>query len=298
MSSQRQETGSGAVAIQSGGNTTIHHGIDATQMREIIKALAEQLLIPGYVQMAKEVVEARLVEFEARVLARFATDKATSPDAFADPDFQAVVTQAQRAHARSGDAEVRDVLVDLIARRSAQRDRSRLSLTLNQAIGKSAELTHEEFAALSFVYVLHGVGFPVNNLQDLGATLRKYVSPFVGGFTHGSSVFGYLESQGCLTISGLTSFHFTRLLAHNYGGVLSNGFSQEDLTRVLGAEHEKRFRDVGLIVPCFHDSTRLQVNALRKNIYDEIVAKNGLVDCNAAGLWNLFNASVWSDATI
>ena len=49
-------------------------------MKQILEALAQHLLIPSYVQTAKAIVEARLDEFEAMVLARFAADSTARPE--------------------------------------------------------------------------------------------------------------------------------------------------------------------------------------------------------------------------
>src|SRR5229473_350490 len=149
MSQQDQDVRGGSLAVQSGRDTVIQHGLSPAQMKEIMEAIASQL--PGYAAVAREIVDERLRDFEQRVIGRFADTSSTRSEAFKDPDFQHVVIRAQNAYARSGDEQVRETLVDLIARRSMETDRTRLLLSLDEAVEKAALLTKNEFAELSFV---------------------------------------------------------------------------------------------------------------------------------------------------
>src|SRR5262245_20123893 len=152
MDRQNQELAEGAAVVQAGRDVVIHQGISPQQMSEIMIGMAKMLT--AFQQEAADLAEARMKAFQARILERFAQPAQANPEAFRDPDFQYLLGDAQEAVARSGDEAVRDTLVDIIARRSMETRRSRLAITLNEAATRAANLTLNEFAALSLIYIL------------------------------------------------------------------------------------------------------------------------------------------------
>jgi hypothetical protein len=140
MSRQDQNVRDGSIAVQSGENTNIFQGPSPTQIKEIVQATAEALL-PSFTQVARQIADDRMKDFETVLLARANDPSVMRSEAFKDPDFQYLLGRAQHAYARSGDHQLRDTLIDLIARRSREEDRTRLSLTLNEAVEKAAVLT-------------------------------------------------------------------------------------------------------------------------------------------------------------
>ena len=131
----------------------------------------------------------------------FAQPGRGNPEAFRDPDFQYMLNDAQTAYARSGDEVVKDTLVDIIARRSLETERSRLAVTLNDAATKVPLLTTNEFAELSLVYVLrHTQNHAVNNFLKLCEYIRSTVMPFVKDISREDASYWHLEAQSCAAI--------------------------------------------------------------------------------------------------
>ena len=95
MSDQSQKVTGSSVAIQSGRDTTINQGLTATDMKQIIEAIASQHT--AYAAVARELVDARLTNFEQRILERFANPNTARSEAFKDPDFQYTFSRAQIA---------------------------------------------------------------------------------------------------------------------------------------------------------------------------------------------------------
>src|SRR6267378_6942313 len=143
MMRQDQSVDAGGAAIQAGRDVVVHSGITAEQMTQIMVAVGKQLAI--FTDEARKITDERINAFQRSVLARFAKPGQANPDAFKDPDFQYVLADAQEAVARSGDEAVRETLVDIVARRSMEKDRNRLALTLNHAAKVAADLTENEF---------------------------------------------------------------------------------------------------------------------------------------------------------
>ncbi len=151
MNKQDQRVGEGAAAYQAGRDVIVNTGMSPEQMTEIMMGLARQLAF--YQLDAQQTVEDRLTSFREEMLKTFAQPGRGNPEAFRDPDFQYMLNDAQTAYVRSGDEVVKGTLVDIIARRSLETERSRIAVTLNDAATKVPLLTTNEFAELSLVYV-------------------------------------------------------------------------------------------------------------------------------------------------
>ena len=122
MANQRQKTEKGAVAVQSARDTTI--GFSADDMLKIMEAQRQQ--IESFWAAGTEMVGQRLRDFEQKIIDRFIADQSVNRQAFADPDFQYLLFEALRAHARRGEDEMANLLVDMIAERSRVSGTNRL----------------------------------------------------------------------------------------------------------------------------------------------------------------------------
>lgn len=293
---QDQRAADGALAIQSGRDTTINQGLSPDDMKQIIEALAAQL--PTYTALARGIVDDRLKDFEQHILERFASSKSARPDSFKDPDFQYLLTRAQHAYARSGEPPVRDILVDLITERSKQTDRNRLALSLNEAVEKAAVLTKNEFAELSFVYLAkytmnHGIG----NLPFFGEYLNTYFVPLLKDISEIQSSYSYLEAQSCANIS-MGSADLGAIFRGNYGGVLSKGFEVGQLQDHLPDGKKSVFDGSGLIIPCLNDSSKCQFRALSRSAFEQSTKSLDVAQDALINVWNLFEGTMWSNQEI
>ncbi len=288
---QKQEATGDSIAIQSRRDTIIHQGISPADMRIILDSLAEQQR--AYAEVALQMVDVRLRDFKEHVLEKFTDEKATRSSAFKDPDFQYLIGRAQHAYARSGDPNIRDTLVDLIAERSKQTDRNRLALSLNEAVEKAALLTKNEFAELSLCFVLrYTINHAVHNKAQLAHYLNTTVMPFVKDISTEESSFAYLEAQACANVSVLEA-DLLAALRQKYGGVTGKGFTREQLESHL-PEGKKKSLD-SFMIPCLNDPTKLQPNAVTQEIFVSIAAPAGLDKGQLDNVWALFQGTMWSE---
>jgi hypothetical protein len=295
MSDQKQHVGTQSLAIQSGGNTTITQGLSPENMRQILEVLASQL--STYTAIAREFVDGRLADFEQRVIARFSDLEKANPEAFKDPDFQYVITRAQHAYARSGDEGVRDTLVDLIAARSQQTNRSRLSLTLNDAIEKAAVLTKNEFAELTLCFLMRYSLFSFSSLAAFGAQFSRFVSPLLPDISTSEASYQYIEAQSCGTI-GLGEAKLVQILRLNYAGIFSGGFERTYLVGFFTEDRIKQMEVNQLVIPCLKDPAKLQLNAPNRQWFDGTEEVRKLPKNEQDILWNVFDSSVWNGETL
>lgn len=287
---QRQSVDGNSLAIQSGRDTNISQGLSPDDMRQIMDAISRQL--PYYAATAREIVDARLADFEERVLRKFTDRAKANPEAFKDPDFQYLLGQSQHAYARSGDPNIGDTLADLIARRSKEEGRSRLSLTLNDAVEKAALLTANEFAELSLCYFLRRTQWQgANSVQALAEHLRRHTAPLLPDASRQLASYSYLEAQSCGNID-LTELRLYDILKLTYLGVFSTGFTRQELEDHLPGGKKNVLDD--LVIPCLNDPTKLQLAALSRDVLDQKSAGLNITKPELDNVYNMFSAHVWS----
>jgi hypothetical protein len=288
MNRQAQRIEEGGEAYQAGRDVTVHRGMSSEQMTEIMVGLARQLAF--YQLDAQQTVEDRLTSFREEMLKMFAQPGRGNSEAFRDPDFQYLLNDAQTAYARSGDEVVKDTLVDIIARRSLETERSRLAVTLNDAATKIPLLTTNEFAELSLVYVLkHTQNRGLNDFSKLSEYIRRSVMPFVKDVSRENASYWHLEAQSCATID-ITETTIGAIVKQLYGGLVGRGFDRTQLEGHL-QDVQKNALDK-FLVPCLHDNMKLQPNAVNRDVFKQRAADIGLNVAQLDNVWNLFENSI------
>jgi hypothetical protein len=288
---QDQRVDAGGAAIQSAGDTIINQGLTQEQLRQIIEAVAAQ--VPVYAAIAREIVEGRLIDFENRIIDRFKSEG--NVEAFKDPDFQYLLGRAQHAFARLGDDDVATTLADLILERSKSTQRSRLSLTLNQAVEVASTLTINEFAELAFCFLFSRTrNTSVTNIPDFCRYLNKSIDPYIDDISKSDASYSYLEAQRCAN-KGVLHTKFRDLLVNTYPGLFFKGLT-------LG-EFEARVPNLDvknpmLITRSLHDQTKLQLNALNKDTWMGNAEMHKVAVATRNDAWNTAQNTLMSEEEI
>ncbi len=295
MSKQNQDASDSAVAVQAGGDVTISQGITPAQVTQMMSAIAQ--LTAASFPAIQSLIDARIAVLEEKLEAKFKDPKQASTSAFNDPDFHAALRIGYAGHARSSDAVVTDTLVDLIARRSLEEKRSRLSLSLNDAIERAARLTENEFAALSLVFILTRTLWQVVDLNGFKARLRSDVVPLIPHISRAPSSYEYLATHACATIQ-ITSSQLQAIWHGNYGGLFSKGFEEAQLTPLLSPENIALWRQTLLIIPCLNDRSRFQFAALNKDVLRSKTHPDIFPDLKLGELWKMFQSTFMTQTEI
>lgn len=233
MSRQDQSVSEGGQAIQALGNVNINQGLSAEQMITIMEGVERQ--VQRGIGQAEQLVQARLDEFKQSVLEEFAKPDSTGDaEAFADPDFQHALHEAQKGFVRSGELGLKDELVKLLAQRSTEPGRTRTALILNEAIQTIGSLTSQEISALSISFVfchLQIVSAP--GLAQLFAEYRRWLAEFSQDYPENNFSYEYLHSMRCMTVNSISHSDIWNILTHRYENVFTTGFMQSDLPTTL-----------------------------------------------------------------
>ena len=265
---QLQVTENSELAVQSGRDTNI--GIRKDELKQILETV---LNFPLYKLEAQNKALERRVEMLEELVAVMQQPGEARKEAFSDPDFQALLNEASDEYARSGDKLVCENLVRLIARRSLEKDRSRLTLVLNDAVQKSAQLTKNEFAELSMILLIRNTSITTSSLEFLVDILKKLVVPLLPDLSKDESSYQYLESLACAQ-RDLTEVTLHEFFKQRFLGLFSHGFiADEFYSSYLPNKQGVLDR---LIMPCLNNANKMQFAALNKSVFFERCSGLGL----------------------
>lgn len=221
----------GGEAYQSFGNLTVNRGMDASQMAELMLAMGKQLQV--YFAEAEAKLDEQLAGFRESVLKEFAKpENKENTEAFADPSFQFVLNDAQKAYARDGSPSLRDDLVGLLVERSRLHGSDRASKILSRAISTAGSLGKHEYAALAINFFIEHVKLAAASKSDLVDQVADIVIPFINDITDNLTTYEYLEELGCSAPRDLRYSNLARSVQSIYSSVLGSGFSEHDITNV------------------------------------------------------------------
>lgn len=229
VDSQKQEVSKGSTAVQASGSVTINQGLTTAQMSEIMSAIAVH--VERLSSVARGTIEERLNQLQSSLIDRFSSDQSARSDAFAEPDFQAAVLDAQKSYARSGDEGLKLALTDLIAQRSRKMVRSRLSLTLNDAIAKIGFIPDHDLNLLSLIFLFKHVQFEmIGNMQTFCQCFEGPISSIIDSISTSESAASYLAAHGCIVPPSIgVGPSLYEILRQRYPAIATKGIPEERL---------------------------------------------------------------------
>ncbi len=182
---ERQSQRGGETQVQAGRDVVVNVGLDVAAVREIYELQAATLR-QELTAHAEDLVSERLGDLEQRMVSRF-----NSPEllpAFADPDFQFNILEAQRAAARSGEADDLDLIVDVLTQRAVTPPTPRLKLATRRALDVVGQIDAASLRGLTaFWYGMRMLPL-VGTLDALLDRINAALSPFVlGGLPEGDA---------------------------------------------------------------------------------------------------------------
>lgn len=218
----------GGTAYQAQRDLTVTNGVDAAQMASIMLEMGKQLHV--YFSEAEVKVEERLSEFRQTVMEEFAKpENKAKPEAFGDPDFQFVLSDAQKVYVRDGEQELRDDLVKLLVQRSQLDSKERTAKILNFAIEVAGSLSKNEYAALAINFLFTNVGLETDSRSLIISELSSLIKPFYADLSDNGTVYEYLEAQRCGAINHLVTRELIGPLHQKYSSIISYGFDPKEL---------------------------------------------------------------------
>lgn len=252
---QEQTGGEGGKNYQAGGDIVIH--ADLEEMRAVALSVYKEnaLELRG---IAEDIAYARADRLTTEFLGKLNENNPQSVGSLADPDMQSVLFDAQTQYARSGEEDLGQVLVDLLADRASQETRTLRTLALNEAIHSAPKLTEQQRRAIGLVFILRYAKFnAAGNAQMLyEGYLKPSVLALTGDLPEKDIDYQHIEYVGAGTVS-LSSVTFGEVFRSSYGGLFTKGFDDSAIPADWARD---RLLDYG-IRPALRDAQKFQVNA-------------------------------------
>lgn len=259
MSNQKQASGDNSVNIQAQGNVVVQQGISATEARQIAIDVMKVTALE-YQREAQQLIESRINSISEKMIEEVGKKTKSNFDSFKDPDFQYVLNQAGVTYARTGDANIEMMIVDLIGERAAERARTTKQTILNEALGVGAKLTNDHLKILAVIFIPKYTVRYVGNLKELGDYCSSTMAGPLLDFSVREIDFQHLAYLGCVTLSSLGTSSLEKIFRTNYSGLITNGFLENEIPQgILNVPATTR-----LIIPCLRDTTRRQFNAMNE----------------------------------
>ncbi len=204
---QDQRSGDQSLNVQAGGNVTI--GLSYSETKDLAQVTARE--------EAREVLEQRMQELSDAIYARLQREKPGEAEkTVSSPDFQIALFDAQKGYAKTGNAVLRDMLLNLIVNRVGTEEQDLMHAVLGEAIVAAAKLIPAHFDPLTAAFIFRETTFrdPVSQ-DDLARQYRSALVPFLNGWPPSNATWEYLQYTGCGAIE-LGQIDTARLVRSSY----------------------------------------------------------------------------------
>ena len=229
-------------------------------VRDIALDMVRQNL-PEFIREARELIDIRVNDIAERFAQRMKDEAPEVLRSVTDPDVLHAISTAGLTFARSGDDDLGDVLVDLLADRCAAEQRSLMAIVLNEAIATAGRMTRSQMAILSIVWRLTRTKYGrMDSPESFKQYLNEQVKALLEQVPEGEASFWHLQYLGCVSIE-LTELNLAANFLAAYPGVFSLGFTRDEVDDDL----LNAVDSTPLLMPCMRDANRLQVAALDEN---------------------------------
>lgn len=291
---QGQSANEGATAIQAGGNIVITStGLTYTEVKEV----ALDVFRANFYQLAglaRDTATARAEEITEAFLSKLEAEHPAGLQNANDPSFQYALLTVQKEHARTGDKDLGDLLVDLLVDRSKHDQRDILQIVLDESLSTAPKLTESQLAVLSVAFLFkytqnNGIG----NHEALGAHFDKFVMPFAQKLVKNAACYQHLEFTGCGAV-GLGQSTLEKLLGTTYQGQFLKGFDPKEIgDRGLTLGLDNRF-----FIRCLNEASKVQVRANSHELLDKYLEEQNIATDDRTKIKQLFDLGKMSEEEI
>lgn len=283
---KKQKGGDGSSNIQAENVNVYNTGITYSDAKEI----ALDVFKTNFIQLkneAAQIATERAEEITENILKTLNDKHPESLKEFEQPAMQDALFTAQKEYAKSGNKDLGDLLVDIIVDRANVSKRNMLQIVLDESLTIASKLTVEQLDTLTLNFLLTRTRqMGIRNYIDFQNYLNTNIFPFVDNLITDKEHYNYLEYLRCGHIRTGNYGQLENNLRKTYKGFFSKGFTNEEFDKEF---EENKPNTLDLIIPCFHDNTKLQIGVLDDEILDQQMTERGFEDEQKKKLKAFFN---------
>ncbi|WP_155639711.1 LPO_1073/Vpar_1526 family protein [Burkholderia cepacia] len=232
MLGQNQKGGDGSVNVQISGDVV--NGISYSEARQISFDVfrAESA---GLFAAAQEEIVNRAEHMFQRLWEKMRLQSKESFQQFKDPAFLDSVASAQKAHCKANDADLENILINLVAQRSEQRERSLRQIALSDAIAAADKLPVKYIKLLA---AIARINITLNQSSSLGELLTWYAEsvPDDQFLYCGVDAYVHMESIGVIRIDYVTPIPLEDRVHRAYPGFFLKNINDNVLDDLILAD--------------------------------------------------------------
>ena len=283
---QQQSLEGAGTAVQTTGTvnyTVINQGLSREEARSLFLDLFRDNLLE-LKGMAQKTALDRGAEITEKFLSKLADEHPEGLKAAQTPDFQDALFTVQKEHAKAGDDDLADLLVDLLVDRTKQDNRNLMQIVLNESLHTAPKLTASQISLLSILFFFKNVrNRSANTIGELGQYFERHIGPIVENIAIGEANFAHLQFTACGATS-LGQITLEEIFVRTYPGLFNRGFDEArlDVIQIAPAHREN------LIITCLNDATKLQFAALNMDVLEQKLSEIAIVEPQAQLIKNLF----------
>ena len=205
--------------IRAGNESTNVQGKDITVNQyngltySDVKEVAMDIFKSNFYELGEKAAENardRAEQITNDYLEKLEKDSPESINNVDDPDVQYAIYTTQMQHARLGNKEISELLVEVLVSRTKIVDETFLRLVLNESLQVIPKLTLRQIDALTFLFLVREARYE--------GSLEEYIStvmPFSESLSLESIFYQHLQYTGCISIS-IASSEFNNIVKKNY----------------------------------------------------------------------------------
>ncbi len=194
---QKQSGGDGE-NIQAGRDVIVNvTGVTPEVAVEIYESRSV-LLRQEFSSQAQSLVDERMDRLRVALFEMFKTPELLS--AFANPDFQFNILEAQRSAARSGSVDDIGLIVDILAQRAAAKETPRLRVATRKALEVAGLLSTSTLAGLTALWYVVSLSPVEANLNSFLTGMDENLAPLVDELPKDGKWLGDLALLDCITL--------------------------------------------------------------------------------------------------
>lgn len=217
--------GDNSTNIQDSKNVNVHqYGLGFNEVKEV----AMMVFKSNFYDLGKtveKIINERAEEIINEYLKRLISKDPEALKNTEDADLRFIIYEAQKNHARRGDKEIADLLVDMLIDRTVTKDETLVKIVYNEALEILPKLTSKQINILTAIFILRYVNIgSVFYIEQLNSAMRKFteVVPEEEFF------YQHLQYAGCISIS-IGEINFINVLKKAYPNLVSATHDNEDL---------------------------------------------------------------------
>ncbi|HDR7898942.1 hypothetical protein OCD85_15970 [Bacillus pacificus] len=189
--------GDNSTNIQAKNVTVQQNGLSYTAVKEV----AMDVFKSNFYDLGKTVentINERAEEIINEYLKRLTSKNPEALKNTEDADLRFIIYEAQKNHARRGDKEIADLLVNMLIERTITREETLVKIVYNEALEILPKLTLKQIDILTVIFIFRNVNFgSVYRIEELDNIMRL----FIEDVPDEEFFYQHLQYTGCVSIS-------------------------------------------------------------------------------------------------